>query len=196
MSELKLVITGELRSGKTTLSNYAEEHYHMIPFAFGDELKNAFHYFYPHVPRDPKPRRGYQLFGQLMRFVHGEDYWIDLCFDNIHTCRQAQKGYNTLSLVSSDFAPLITDARQHNEIERCRAKGYKVIKVEAPIEVRKERAEAEGDNFNEVDLNFETELSVRALEPDYLIVNNGTLEELYTQFDRVIEDIRYGGVTC
>lgn len=192
MDELRLVIAGELRSGKSTLANYAEEHYHMAPFAFGDELKSAFHYFYPHIPRDPKPRKGYQLFGQFMRYVYGEDYWLKQCFENIETSRKAAAGYG----FSHDFAPIITDARQPNEFEYCREQGYKIIKVVAPLEARKERALKEGDVFNEEDLQHETELYVKTLTPDYLIINDGTLQELCAQFDRVVENIRYGGPTC
>lgn len=186
MEELKLAIAGEFRSGKTTLAEYAESHYNMTPFAFGDELKKGFHYHYPHIPRDPKPRSGYQLYGQLMRFVYGDDYWLNITMDEVERMRQAAYGYNG----GQSFAPLITDVRQPNEFERLRKEGYKIVKVVAPYDLRKERARAAGDNFTDEDMKFETGLKTDLLGMDYLIINNGTLEELYTQLDWVMEDIR------
>lgn len=194
MRELRLAIAGELRSGKTTLAEYAEKHYHMDPFALGDELKNGFHYHYPHILRDPKPRRGYQLYGQLMRFVYGKDYWLNITLDEIERCRKASDGYNVFSSSVSGFAPIITDARQPNEFDRLRKEGYKIIKVIAPYEVRKKRAKEAGDYFTEEEMNNETELYISQLESDYTIFNEGTVEELYAQFDKIIEDIRYGGI--
>lgn len=194
MRELRLAIAGELRSGKTTLSNYAESHYHMTPFALGDELKKGFHYHYPHIPRNPKPRKGYQLYGQLMRCVYGDDHWLNIMLEEIEGCRKAKKGYNFFSSAEATLAPLVTDARQQNEFEKLREEGYKIIKVIAPYNMRLDRARAEGDNFTEEEMNHETELYISQLEPDYTIFNEGTVEELYAQFDKVIENIRYGGV--
>jgi hypothetical protein len=93
MNELRLCLIGQLRSGKDTLAAYAEEKYGMVPFAFGDELKEEFHRNYPFVPKDPKPRKGYQLFGQLKRYVYGEDIWVDKCFSNIRTHKALSEQY-------------------------------------------------------------------------------------------------------
>jgi hypothetical protein len=192
VSELKLAIAGELGSGKTTLANYIEKEYHMTPFAFADELKKGFHYAYPHIPKDPKPRRGYQLYGQLMRCVYGEDYWINICLDEIDRCRKAAIGYNFRE-ADPNFAPLITDARQPNEFERLKKEGYKIIKVIAPQELRVKRAIERGDNFTEADLNHESEIHISQMDADFTIFNEGSLEELYASFDRTLEYIRYGG---
>ena len=182
MEELKIALAGELRSGKSTLAKYAEETYGMTPFAFGDELKRRFHETFPNVPRYPKPREGYQMYGQLMRFVYGQDIWVNYTFDEINRCRKAALGYN-FDNPDAQFNPLVTDARQPNEFQKLRDKGFKIVKVTAPIELRIARAKADGDIFTEADLNHETELYVRDLNPDYLT-------DLYAAFDAIVEDIR------
>lgn len=203
MKEIRLCLTGELRSGKSTLAEYAEDTHYMMPFAFGDELKAAFHKEYAHTPAHPKPRRGYQLFGQLQRYVHGEDYWLNKCFEEIEKVRKTAIGYNKEVLamaenpvsmaerprVESMFMPLITDARQPNEFDACRREGYAIIKVVASEELRIQRAKEAGDRFNPEDFLHETETFVSQVAADYIVVNNGSKEELYAQFDKIMDEL-------
>lgn len=199
MKEIRVVLTGELRSGKSTLAEYAEDNHFMIPFAFGDELKAAFHREYKHIPAHPKPRKGYQLFGQLQRYVHGEDYWLDKCFAEIDRVRQSAINYNTVvpaighepkgPSVETMFMPLITDARQPNEFAACSREGYIVVKVVASEDLRQQRAVAAGDKFSEADLQHETETFISQVAADYVIVNNGSKEEMYEQFDKIMAEL-------
>lgn len=189
MSEVKITLAGELRSGKSTIAEYAEERYFMVPFAFGDKLKEGFHDEYPQVPREPKPRKGYQLYGQLKRYAHGENHWLNKCFDHIEYIRKIARNYNIRGS-ELEFMPIITDARQPNEFERCREEGYAIVKIVTSTDVRIKRAKENGDNFNLEDLNHETEQHIKDLEADYIIYNNGSKEELYAQFDKIIADIR------
>ncbi|QEG04116.1 hypothetical protein [Bacillus phage BC-T25] len=184
--EIKIAITGELRSGKTTLQKYAEKNYGgFVPFAFADDLKEMFHAEFPHIPKNPKPRKGYQLYGQLMRFIFGEDYWINKCFHKIERVRRAAENYNILG-DQVEFMPMITDARQPNEFERCYKEGYTLIRVEASAELRIERAKAEGDKFSLEDLQHESEKYVAEAPVHFVLYNNGSLETLYAQFDEVM----------
>jgi dephospho-CoA kinase len=194
MANIKIALCGEIRTGKDSVAKYLEEKYHAIQFAFGDELKKAFHYLYPWVPRHPKPHRGYQLFGQLMRQVHGEDYWVNLCFDNIKYVNNVAKNWSAPELYTSDdntessvtFIPMITDLRQPNELERLVAEGYTIIRVECPVEVRKQRMIAKGDKFDPSVFEFETENYIKDFIVDHVISNNGTLDELYEQVDWIM----------
>jgi dephospho-CoA kinase len=188
MAEIRICLTGEFRSGKTTIADYAENTYHMVPFAFADDLKKDFHREYPHVAMVPKPREGYQMYGQLKRFVYGQDYWINRCFDDISRIRKIARNYNhTGSEIS--FMPLITDARQPNEIEACREEGFTIIKIMCPKDVRIQRATEAGDIFDEKNLNHETETQIKNLYSDYTIINDGTIEELYKKFDDIMVDL-------
>ncbi|UGO49126.1 putative adenylate kinase-like protein [Bacillus phage vB_BanH_Emiliahah] len=189
MTEVKLAIAGELRSGKTTLEKYAVDTYGVVPFAFATELKAGFHYEYPHIPREPKPREGYQLYGQLKRYVFGADYWIGQCAVEIENIRRAAAAYNITGSEIA-FCPLITDVKQPNEFAWCRKEGYKIIKLLASEDVRVERSKAEGDKFDKKNLYHESELHIHNEESDFVIYNNGTLEDLYAQFDEIMTQIK------
>ncbi|AMO25828.1 hypothetical protein Blue_005 [Bacillus phage Deep Blue] len=193
MKEIKIAIAGEFRSGKSTVAEYLDEKYGMLQFAFADELKRDFHKEYPDILTVPKPRKGYQLYGQLMRYVYGEDYWINKCFNKIENIRQAAMGYN-ITGSEAKFNPVITDLRQHNELERCREEGYHIIKVLAPKSVRVQRAKEEGDSFSEEELQHETEVYVREMDTDFTIMNNGTIEDLYAEVDYIMSVINPGTV--
>lgn len=185
MKEIKIAIAGEFRSGKSTVADYLDSKYGMLQFAFADELKRDFHFTYGHVPRTPKPRKGYQLYGQLMRYLFGEDYWVNKCFKKIDDVRLVATNYNITGR-EIKFNPVITDLRQENELERCRKEGYFIIKVIAPEEVRIKRAEEAGDAFSLEEMNHETETYVKEMYADYTIVNKGSLEQLYGAVDVVM----------
>jgi dephospho-CoA kinase len=194
MANIKIALCGEIRSGKDTVARYLETKYSAIPFAFGDELKKAFHYLYPWVPRHPKPHRGYQLFGQLMRQVHGDDYWVFRCMDNIEYVKSIGEKWSAPELYTEDndsgsnvsFIPLITDLRQPNELEQLRRRGYTIIRVYCPVEVRKQRMIEKGDDFDPSVFEFETEHYIKDFIVDHVISNNGTLDELYEQVDWIM----------
>jgi dephospho-CoA kinase len=193
-NEIKVALCGEIRVGKDSVAKFLEANYGAIQFAFGDELKKAFHYMYPWVPRLPKPHKAYQLFGQLMRYVHGDDYWINLCFDNINYVKSVATRWSAPELYTSDtdsaaevsFLPMITDLRQPNELESLRKGGYTIIRVECPLETRIERMIAEGDDFDPSVFEFETESYVKDFDVDYVISNTGTLDELYDQVESIM----------
>lgn len=184
----KIVLAGKVRSGKDTVAEYLKEKYGMVQFAFGDELKKGFHEAYPHIPKDPKPVRGYQLYGQLMRYVKDSNIWIDKCFDKIEHIAEMADNYNILG-DQVKFMPVITDLRQPDEYERCIKEGYTIVRVNCPDEIRLERLNATGDKFTLEDLNFETEKHVDLFEVDYDINNDGSLEDLYEQLDNLMDDL-------
>lgn len=184
-----IALTGRLRSGKDEVAKYLVEKYGYTRFAFGDELKNDFHRRYPEIPREPKPRVGYQNHGQLMRALIGEDVWVDACFAKI---AEVEFFEGTVALsrgTSSQFRAVITDLRQPNEFSRCRTEGYVIIRVTCPEDIRIERARAAGDSFTDADLRHETEQHVDTFAVDYEIDNSGSLDELHAQIDDVMTSI-------
>jgi dephospho-CoA kinase len=194
MSEIKIGLGGEFRSGKNTVADYIEKEYGFVQFAFGDELKKGFHYEYPTIPAVPKPREGYQLYGQLKRYVFGADYWMDITLEEIDHKRTVAANYNITGSEIA-FCPIITDVRQPNEFAKLIEEGYFIIKVLAPEEVRIERAKQANDNFDPKTLQHETELYIKNAPFHYCIVNDGTLEELYAKVDAIMADIK-DGPTC
>lgn len=181
-------LVAKARSGKDTLADYAVEKYNMFSFAFGDALKKQFHKEYPNIPRKPKPVKGYQLYGQLQRYVVDTDIWVDILFDKIEYTRELAKNYNTNGDMPS-LKPIITDVRQQNEVDRCKEEGYILIRINCPEEIRIERMKAKGDKVTKSDLEFETETALDNFEVDYEIDNSGSLQHLYAQFDKIMNQI-------
>lgn len=183
MSAHNIALTGAIRSGKDTVAARIVERYGYTRFAFGDGLKVDFHRRYPEIPRDPKPRKGYQSHGQLMREMVDEDIWVRKCFAEI----------KRVSYAHIPFCAVITDLRQPNEYNRCRAEGFVIIRVSCPDALRLERANAAGDAYTLADIAHETESYVDTFVVDYELRNDGTLAELYTQIDAIMTEINGGG---
>lgn len=176
---MNIALTGKMRSGKDAIGKYLSENYGYERFAFGDELKDDFHRRYPEIPRDPKPRIGYQSHGQLMRELVDKDVWVNKCFSEIR-----RRSYGDHALL-----PVICDLRQPNEHSRCRAEGYVIIRVTAPESLRIHRAIESADKFDMSDLTHDTESHVDSFDVDYEIVNDGTIEELYAEVDAIMKRV-------
>lgn len=175
-----IALCGCLRSGKDVSAAYLRDNYGYTRFAFGDELKRDFHRRYPEIPREPKPRKGYQTHGQLMRELVAEDIWVRSAFDLIDVC-ETEAMYD-----NEEFRAVISDLRQPNEYARCRSEGYAIIRVNAPSALRIHRAVTSADTFNLADLTHETESHVDTFAADYDVYNVGTLDELYAQIDGIM----------
>lgn len=169
-------LIGKLRAGKDEVARYLTSEYGYERYAFGDSLKDDFHRRYPEVPREPKPRIGYQFHGQFMRDVVGEDIWVQRCLSEV------QRGY----YANLDFRAVISDVRQLNEAERLKAAGYVLIRVEAPEALRIQRAVSSGDRFNLRDLTHGTETALDDYAADFTATNDGDLAHLYRQIDEIM----------
>lgn len=180
---IKLALSGKSRTGKSEAEKYLVDKHDCSPFDFSDELKEDFHLEYPHIPRVPKPRKGYILYGELKRYVNGECYWVDKCFAEVDIVTLEALRFNDV------FKPLITGVRQPHEFRRLREEGYFTIRLSAPESVQIERCKKEGDNFSLEDLRHETETHLMTEKVDYDIVNDGTIEELHKKLDAVMLDI-------
>lgn len=190
---MNIAITGKMRSGKDATSKHLCEKYGYTQFAFGDELKRYADELFG-VHGGGKRRELYQWFGQAMR-ERDPDIWVRKCFESI-----AEASENTIvarewlrvlgesvSEQETEFRPVISDLRQPNEYERCRAEGFAIIRVTAPDGIRIHRAIKSGDKFTYADLVHETESHVDSFDVDYEIVNDGTLEDLHAKIDEVME---------
>lgn len=185
-----VALCGKLRSGKSEVARYLAEKYGYTEFAFGDELKHMAHEIFD-VPETPKPRGLYQSFGQAMRSID-PDVWVRKCFDVIAWYANERAAFSeslckhSAHLTPAPLRPLISDLRQPNELARCRAEGYVIVRVNAPEELRRERAEAEGDAFDSASLTHETEQHVDLFAVDYDVYNTGTIDGLHAQIDAIM----------
>src|SRR5690606_19904413 len=124
-----------------TSADYLNDKYGLVSFTYGVILERGCHIEYSHIPKDPKPVRGYQLYGQLMKYVKDSNNWIDQCLDKIDYIKEAAENYNIIGS-EVQFMPMITDLRQPDEYDRLIEEGYTIIRVTCPDHIRLERLNA------------------------------------------------------
>ena len=184
---MNIAITGKMRSGKDVISRYLCEKYGYTKFAFGDELKRYADELFG-VHGGGKRRELYQWFGQTMR-ERDPDIWVRKCFSKIQMFRESVDRLRSRYPEECPFLPVITDLRQPNEYEHCRAEGFVIIRVTAPEGLRIQRAVESSDVFEYADLRHDTESHVDSFDVDYEIHNGGSLDDLYAQVDAVMAEI-------
>jgi dephospho-CoA kinase len=184
VSIVKIALTGKMRSGKDTIANHLYIKYNFSQVSFGDALKKNAHATFPWIYEWNKPRALYQQFGQLMREIE-PDVWIK-------HAERAVKGVVDYKVGTNDenIGIVITDVRQQNEVDWCRANGFSIIRVTAPDEERIARAIAAGDDFSEKDLEHETEQAIDGFEVDAEIVNDGSVDDLKRKIDGIMGAIQ------
>jgi dephospho-CoA kinase len=180
---VKIALTGKLRSGKDTVAHHLYIRYGFDKVAFGDALKRIAHDTFPWVSEFSKPRALYQNVGQLMREIE-PDVWVK------HAERAVKGAIDFRVNTGADkVIVVVTDCRQQNEVDWCRANGFTLIRVTAPDEDRIKRAIAAGDDFDEKDLSHETEIAIDTFDVDAEIVNDGTVDDLKRKIDEIMEAI-------
>lgn len=181
-----IAITGKFRSGKDTVAAHLVERYGYTRFAFGDELKRYANELFPQEFTDGrKPRGLLQWLGETMR-QRDPDIWVRKCFDNISWSYKIAEN-NGGSIVGTPV--VISDLRQPNEFDRCRAEGYVIIRVTRPDSDRLASAGL-SDSFDATAITHETESHVDGFAVDYEIINDGTVVELLRKVDEVMSDIQ------
>lgn len=179
MKQIKIAVTGEIRSGKDTVCDYvAKRIYDCDKLYFAEGIEKVIRMLFPEAFANGKPRKHFQDIGQFMRTID-PDVWVNYTAEKYAILN---KHYST------NF--LCTDLRQPNEYEWLKANGFIVIKVDADYEIRKERAEKAGDVFTEDTFNHPVEQAIRSLSYDYLITNNTTLEDLFKQVDYILDELK------
>ncbi|MDR7207634.1 dephospho-CoA kinase [Priestia megaterium] len=176
MKQIKIAVTGEIRSGKDTVCEYIMRRiYDCEKLYFAEGIEKIIREFFPEAFANGKPRKHFQDIGTFMRTINA-NVWVEYT---------ANKYYLHNELSSPNF--ICTDLRQPNEYEWLKSEGFTVIKVDADFEIRKERALKAGDNFTEETFNHPVEQAIRSLPYDYLITNNTTLEDLFEQVDYILQ---------
>lgn len=189
----KIAVTGKMRTGKSTVVELLGEEMQtlvgndtvVIEAGFGDMLKYFAHDIFLVKILEEKPRELYQEFGQAMRAVHNkiygnEDVWVNLLDMYLET-RYKEISSSLPEGQKQNIVVLVTDLRQPNEKAWCERKGFKIVKVVAPLEMRVQRMKENGDNFTEESIHHETETHVDNFETEYIITNDSTIENLQSQ---------------
>lgn len=177
---MRIALSGLKRSGKDTIGNYLIQNYDCKRYAFADEVKRlARELFLEEFIQNDKPVDLLQWLGNTMR-QRNPDVWIN---------RLA-----TMIQLTKDPVPnlVVTDVRYPNEVQALKNLGFTIVKVQVPVEVSIERCKATEVNFTEELLLHESEQLAQSNERyyDYVIENTGTLEELYSKVEEMVEVLK------
>ena len=181
-------LTGRKRSGKDTVGKYmVDRGYIRLAFADalknacreifgftdeqlnGDELKETVDKYWEHTPREILQTVGTELFrNNLPKFCNNinNDIWI----------RVVGKKINDL-ILQGQTKIVITDVRFENEYRFIKQQGGKIFKIIRP------------DNIRHNNSQHESEKLIDNMGCNKLIVNNGTIADLYIKTENCLPDI-------
>ena len=174
---MRIALFGKMRSGKNTVADLLTDEYGFKQFAFGEGIGEIIVKYFPEAYAEGKPRHHYQHIGQELRKLN-PDVWINYLFRSVGHYLTQEQADSLINKTKPNENIVVTDGRQLNEAEMLKKAGYIIVKVETPEEIRVERIKESGDSFNLEQLNHETEKQVDLIEPDVVIRNDGSLEEL------------------
>lgn len=163
---MRFALMGYARSGKDTVGRMIQDNLNgnTMLIAFGTALKESFHETFPRIPKEPKPREGYEIWGQMHREIQ-HDYWVE----------QLEKTVEANKIFEKNF--VITDLRQPNEAEWCRRNDFIIVEVIASPALREKRSVGDKE-FHSIN---ESEKLIHTIKPDFQIYNDDSLEYLETQ---------------
>lgn len=182
--EGKIIIglAGKMASGKETVSKYFSDKYGAKKIRFSDPLRQILD-----ILDLPDSRQNLQTLSTAVRQNFGEDILTKA----------------TLKLVSQLNSNLIVidGVRRAADIKNFRElKNFFLIYVDTSQEKRYERSVARNENPSDREMTHEEfdkkddaepEIQIESLkkEADFLIDNNGTLEETYSQIENIFKKI-------
>ena len=154
---VKIAITGKQCAGKTTVADILLEEFGGEKIKFIDKL-----YQVNDLLGVPKNRGFMQDMGEAVRKYFGQDYFT----------KDFQK-----RAVESNNNLICDDLRKKVEFEAAKQAGFIMIYIESTEDNRKARAKRLGLDFIE---NHPAEQEITALKDkcDFIIENNGTIDEL------------------
>ncbi|WP_010479246.1 AAA family ATPase [Thermococcus zilligii] len=184
-------VVGKIAAGKTTVAEFFEKK-GFCRVSCSDPLidlltHNVSDYSWiPELPGKAEPTREKLIeFGKYLKDRYGGDVLIRLAVDKKRHCRNI----------------VIDGVRSKEEIEAIKRMGGKVIYVEARPEIRFERLMGRKASKDRTIRGFEDFRAMDEAEEklyrtselkemaDYIIVNEGTLEELMREVEGIIKDI-------
>ncbi|MFD1444296.1 nucleoside/nucleotide kinase family protein [Thermoactinomyces vulgaris] len=193
---IKIGLVGEAASGKDTAAAYFCANYGLKRFALADRMK---YYFglakgytgsYDEIVAKvnaKKDRAGLISYGQACRDAFGADVWIEEMFADIDNYER--KYYSEHGEHSPGY--IVTDVRQQNEYAALKDRGFVIVRISAPLEVRIERMKARGDDFDPSFMRHHTETFAQTVEPDFEVENGSKWANLAHQCDYIIRELKF-----
>jgi len=182
MAEDKIILgfTGLPASGKGTAAKYFVEKYEAKSFRFSTIMRDLLDRLYM-----PHSRENMSHISTVLRQNFSEDIFAKVMAEDV---KQAE-----VELVVIDGARRLADIEHLRKIP-----GFKLVSIEVEMKTRYERLIKRGENPDDnsktweafqADHELETEQTIPELmsQADAVIDNNGTLEDLYKQLDKLIK---------
>jgi len=173
---MKIAIMAKLRSGKDEVAKYIMKKVNCEHFKFSTGITEIINEYLPDM-KNTKNRMAYQHIGQELRALD-PNVWLNRVVREYRLRSKSNEYYDSF---------IISDVRQPNEYHWCVENGFTMIKIVCNDEIRFRRAKESRDVFNEEDLKHDTESYIDDYKADFIIYNNGTIEELYNQIDKILE---------
>ena len=179
MPKLIIGLAGEMASGKDTVKKYLVKKYGANPYKFSSLVRDVLK-----IIHLPDSRENMNSISVLLRKNFGEDIFSKVTYEKI-------KKDNSQYIV-------IDGVRRPEDLEYIKdLQGFKFIYIESDLKNRYKRLIERGENPDDIGKSFDefekdhmlnTELQIRDLRQyaDFVIENNGILEELYQKVDEII----------
>ncbi len=174
-----LGITGEIASGKTTITEYIKKHHGGVSFRFSTMLRDCLKRI--HVEES---RENLQHLSTFLRGQYGEDLMSKVIAKDVEAATNA--------LIIVEGIRRQSDVAYLKELD-----GFHLIAVDADLRTRYERIIQRSENPDDQGKTFETfqaeqsqesEGKIQEImeEAEVVINNNGDLDALYKQVDSII----------
>ncbi|QQG52574.1 MAG: AAA family ATPase [Candidatus Falkowbacteria bacterium] len=182
MSKIIIGLVGPIASGKDVSKKYIEEHYRASSYKFSTVLRDILNRLYI-----PINRENMQDLSLDLRNRFGSDILARI----IATDAKNDNG----GIVIVDGVRRMDDIVHLSNLPE-----FKLISVEADINLRYERMKLRNENEGDAGKTFaefendcqkeaEKEIPIVISHAAYHLNNNGTLEELYAKIDKIIAEI-------
>jgi len=188
---LKIAFSGKAGSGKDTACDYIvdvlkqDKNMGSYKLKFAKPVYNLADYIQGFILGVPihKDRLLLQTIGTSMKDVYGEDVWVNIMRKSINGIMKSNKEIEDNTYYNiKPFSILISDLRFKNEADMLRENGF--------ILVRLNRVMHKDDLSNVATTS--THISETSLDDydkfDYIIDNNGQLNDLYAQLHYIMKE--------
>jgi dephospho-CoA kinase len=176
-----LGLAGELAAGKGTAAKYLEKKYKASSHRFSTMLRDILDRLYLEQNRE-----NMQILSTILRQNFGEDTLAKVI------SRDVSRDDNPV--IAIDGVRRLADIKYLRELPE-----FKLVYIETSAENRFKRIKKRGENTDDKNKTFEefikdhkgeAELQIRGLKnhADYVVDNNGGVDELYEQIDKIIND--------
>lgn len=179
MPKIVIGIAGEIASGKDAVERYIVEKYGAAHMGFSDTLRDVLDRL--HLPHE---RINMATLAEALRATFGEDLLARVLVDDVRNTQ-------------ADLV-VIDGIRKQGEMDELKTlENFHSVFVDADLKTRYERIVRRGQNPDDNTKTFEefvkdnahaADASIRYLkeQADFVIDNNGTVEELHRQVDEIM----------